>query len=69
MAKREQAGAAEAPVKEPPRYSREVLVQIAERHLGVKPWVVAGALHGVEGALTLDEARRRIEQFLNRRVR
>ena len=52
-----------------PRYSREELLANSEALFGVRPEVVAGALHGEEqNELTVDEVRRRIDQFLKRKV-
>ena len=61
MAKKSVAGA--------DKYGREQLADNAEALFGVKPEVVAGALHGVRAAeLTLDEARSFVSQFMKRKV-
>lgn len=50
-------------------YSRDQLLQNAEALFGVKPEAVAGALHDVRHtALTLDEARSFVSQFMKRKV-
>lgn len=52
-----------------PMYSRAELKQLAQTLFGVKPEVVDGALHGDgRNELTVDDARQRINQFLNRRT-
>lgn len=51
------------------KISRDQLMAHAEALFGVKPEVVAGALHGVRHvALTLDEARSFVSQFMKRKV-
>ena len=60
---------AEKKAVQTPRYSQEELLANAEALFGVRPEVVAGALHGEEqNELTVDEVRRRIDQFLKRKV-
>ena len=50
-------------------YSRDQLLQNAEALFGVKPEALAGALHDVRHtALTLDEARSFVSQFMERKV-
>lgn len=52
-----------------PRYSKEELLANAEALFGVKPEVVAGALHGnTQAEFTVDEMRKLIDSFLKRRV-
>lgn len=52
------------------KYSVNELAQNAQALFGVKPEVLAGALHGVvQKELAVDEAKRLIEQFLKRRVK
>lgn len=51
------------------KYSAEDLAGSAEALFGVKPEVVAGALHGIGNTeLTLDEARSFVSQFMKRKV-
>lgn len=53
-----------------PKYSVDELAHNVQALFGVKPEVFYGALHGIEQKeLTVDEARRLIEQFLKRRVK
>lgn len=52
-----------------PKYPREELLANAEVLFGVKPEVMAGALHGNDQTeFTVDEMRKLVEQFLKRRV-
>jgi hypothetical protein len=56
-------------VKTAPRYCREELAANAGVLFGVKPEVVAGALHEAqEEELTIEETRKRIDGFRIRRV-
>jgi hypothetical protein len=51
------------------RYSREELLANAEALFSVKPEVLSGALHDeVRNEWTIHEARKRIDQFLKRKV-
>jgi hypothetical protein len=60
---------AEKKTAQTPRYDRAELLENAESLFSVKPEVLAGALHGEEqNELTVDEVRRRIHQFLKRKV-
>ncbi|MNJ41103.1 hypothetical protein D3C77_360140 [compost metagenome] len=60
------------PVEKEPvvsRYPIEELTANAESLFSVRPEVLAGALHGKDHSeLTIDEARRAIDQFLKRKV-
>lgn len=50
-------------------YSREDLTQNARALFQVNPEIVAGAFHQVENdQLTIDEAKRLVDQFLKRKV-
>lgn len=52
-----------------PKYPKDELMANAEALFGVKPEVVAGALHGNDKAeFTVDEMRKLIDSFLKRRV-
>jgi hypothetical protein len=52
-----------------PKYSRDEFLANAEALLGVKPEVVAGALHGNNQAeFTVEEMRKLIKSFLERKV-
>jgi len=52
-----------------PTYDREELVQNAQALFNVNPEVLVGALHGSDKIkLTIDEARRSVDQFLKRKV-
>jgi hypothetical protein len=57
------AGVAEA------RYSRDDYMQNAQALFQVNPEIVAGAFHQVENdQLTIDDAKRLVDQFLKRKV-
>lgn len=51
------------------KYPRQELIDNAQAVFGVKPEVIAGALHGYDQAeFTVDEMRKLIDSFLKRRV-
>lgn len=53
-----------------PRYPISELSAHAEALFSVQPEVLAGALHGVNGKeLSIDEAKRLIKQFLEKKVK
>lgn len=52
-----------------PRYSRDELLANSEAIFSVKPEVFAGALHGDhQSEMTIQEAKKRIDQYLKRKV-
>ncbi|WP_239616152.1 hypothetical protein [Cohnella mopanensis] len=51
------------------QYNRDEFIQNAQALFQVKPEIVAGAIHQVEkDQLTIDEAKRLVDQFLKRKV-
>lgn len=64
--KKEKMDAVQMPT---PRYSKDELLANADALFGVRPEVVAGALHGnAQTEFTVDEMRKLIDSFLKRRV-
>ncbi len=52
-----------------PKYPKDELLANAETLFGVKPEVIAGAVHGnAQAEFTLDEMRKLVNDFLKRRV-
>lgn len=58
----------EKTVETAPSYSQRELLEHAEVLFGVKPEVLAGALHGKETGLTIAEAKSFLDKFLKRKV-
>lgn len=68
--KKQTAKAAKASEAAAPVYPLGEIIQQAEALMGVKPEVLAGAFHSMSGAsLTVQEARKQVQQFLNRKVK
>jgi hypothetical protein len=54
----------------PEKYGLDLLIGNAEALFGVRPEAAAGALHGIhQTALSLDEARSLVQQFMKRKVK
>jgi hypothetical protein len=54
------------PKEASPAFPVETLIARAKDALGVEKEVAAGALYGVTGSITKEEAKKRIESFLNK---
>lgn len=61
--------ASKKPGNEEAKYNRDELIQNAQALFHVQPEIVAGAFAGAnKDQLTVDEAKRLVEQFLKRKV-
>ncbi|GAA0137747.1 hypothetical protein YSY43_45880 [Paenibacillus sp. YSY-4.3] len=64
------AKAAKASAAAEPVYPLDEIMQQSEALMGVKPEVLAGAFHSLSGgSLTVQEAKKQVQLFLNRKVK
>ncbi|EIW19914.1 MULTISPECIES: hypothetical protein [Pelosinus] len=56
-------------VEEASKYDKRELLNAAKKFFGVKPEILAGALYGVDEAITVEEAKTRLEEFRKKEVK